>query len=508
LGGRVARDRQPLTVCDYLNADTIDHDPATDHLVRQEGIRAILGVPLVVRDKALGVLFAARRTPTPFHLADMHILTALGDFAALALDNAESLSQLRQAAEFGYLAQKQAEHARLMLERALQLERDLVRALLASDGFSDALNRLGDGLGIEVLLTDISYRPVAQTARWPYPADTARDVVEWVHHRQLDSGALHAAVRGSPAVVRAVAVVPVQHGNTPMGWIWAVARDTGTDLAAILERLGAAARIFALAQWRRRDGVAAESFSDPQGLWGFLAWPTLSDAAMRQVTAQWPLLSRPHRCLVIHLNTGGVDEHAVQFAQLYQLCRELSPRAVWLRYGQRVVGFSDDLSLASWQAVADTIAQRLAWPNDRMRWLYGDVTRDLSADVRDVRQMATMLDHYGPRLKSWMTPYARLKLVWDLAQGDDDRLRRFVREHLGPLVEQPELMETLAAYFASGRNQMKTAKELGIHLNTLRYRLAKTANLLGQRLDESDKRLGLEVAVTVWQTVTLALSPG
>jgi len=54
---------------------------------------------------------------------------------------------------------------------------------------------------------------------------------------------------------------------------------------------------------------------------------------------------------------------------------------------------------------------------------------------------------------------------------------------------------TLAAYLRDDRHLKPAAAALGIHINTLRYRLARIEELLGVRLDDVDARFLLELAV-------------
>src|SRR5205807_1994301 len=54
---------------------------------------------------------------------------------------------------------------------------------------------------------------------------------------------------------------------------------------------------------------------------------------------------------------------------------------------------------------------------------------------------------------------------------------------------------TLAAYLRDDRHLKPAAAALGIHINTLRYRLARIEKLLGVRLDDVDARFLLELAV-------------
>ncbi|MBF6133925.1 helix-turn-helix domain-containing protein [Nocardia otitidiscaviarum] len=57
------------------------------------------------------------------------------------------------------------------------------------------------------------------------------------------------------------------------------------------------------------------------------------------------------------------------------------------------------------------------------------------------------------------------------------------REHLGalldPLDEHPDLMETLRTYVGSDHSRQRTARVLGVHTNTVDYRLKRIAQLTG-----------------------------
>jgi hypothetical protein len=74
----------------------------------------------------------------------------------------------------------------------------------------------------------------------------------------------------------------------------------------------------------------------------------------------------------------------------------------------------------------------------------------------------------------------------------EDRLRA-----LGelPRVERQRLAETLAAWLAHQRHTPRIAQELHVHPQTVRYRIAKLRELLGDSLDTPDGRFELELAL-------------
>ncbi len=84
-----------------------------------------------------------------------------------------------------------------------------------------------------------------------------------------------------------------------------------------------------------------------------------------------------------------------------------------------------------------------------------------------------------------------------ICSADPDRCRAFVRAQLGGLTGDDaatrRLRATLAEFFAANSNYRATAARLGIHHNTVRYRLQRAQQILGHPLGE--RRLALELAL-------------
>jgi hypothetical protein len=92
---------------------------------------------------------------------------------------------------------------------------------------------------------------------------------------------------------------------------------------------------------------------------------------------------------------------------------------------------------------------------------------------------------------------------------DRQMARALVSERLAPLralpdAERERLMATLAAWLAHQRHTPRIAEELNVHPQTVRYRVAKLHELLGDRLDTADGRFELELALRA----DAALGPG
>ncbi len=128
---RVVRSGQPLLVPDY--ATNPDASPAWARL----GIRALIGVPLLVGERAIGAIgLFARRPGVVFTREQVDTVATIARLAAIGIENARLYTQARQRAE---ALQALAQTARsisssLDLQTVLNLIAEQAKALLKSDG--------------------------------------------------------------------------------------------------------------------------------------------------------------------------------------------------------------------------------------------------------------------------------------------------------------------------------------------------------------------------------------
>lgn len=77
--GRIAAERRPVKIAE------VDHSNVINPILREKGIRSLLGVPLVVQGEVLGVLHVGTLKPRDFGDDDVELLQLVGDRVALAL---------------------------------------------------------------------------------------------------------------------------------------------------------------------------------------------------------------------------------------------------------------------------------------------------------------------------------------------------------------------------------------------------------------------------------------
>ena len=93
--GRIAAERRPIYIAD------VDHADVLNPILRMNGVRSLLGVPLLVEGATLGVLHVGTVTPREFTPADAALLQLAAAQAAPAIDRArlfEALDREHRAA--------------------------------------------------------------------------------------------------------------------------------------------------------------------------------------------------------------------------------------------------------------------------------------------------------------------------------------------------------------------------------------------------------------------------
>jgi len=87
-----------------------------------------------------------------------------------------------------------------------------------------------------------------------------------------------------------------------------------------------------------------------------------------------------------------------------------------------------------------------------------------------------------------------------LATSDLDQARRFIAEELGPLANTDDvtvrIAATLRVYFSELGNATRTARRLGVHKNTVIYRIQQAEEMLGRKIEERSLELQMALSLT------------
>jgi transcriptional regulator with GAF, ATPase, and Fis domain len=138
VGGIVAATGGPYFTNLYLMDDRLKHHSEVDEIVREEGLVAILGVPLILGGRVIGVLFASDRRQRTFQPEEVNLLSSLGALAALALENARLFQDLQRAVDELHVANERDRVHSGNIQWAASVHERLT-ALVAEGGDTGAL---------------------------------------------------------------------------------------------------------------------------------------------------------------------------------------------------------------------------------------------------------------------------------------------------------------------------------------------------------------------------------
>jgi GAF domain-containing protein/sugar diacid utilization regulator len=489
VGGRVIATGAPAWVSNYLEAGDVPHDRTFDGLVIPEGMVALLGVPLLVGEEVIGVLFAADRTERPFEPDEVALFSAFADHAAIALNNARLYDESRAAL-------KQLQSALAMMERASAVHESLTRVVLTGGGADDIARLLVDHLRGAVTIFD---RSGAVTARCSLDGQSGHteqrpspDAVE-----QARQSGRWATTTDSTGLWHSAAAI--QAGDIPLGALLLTRHQEPSPVdVRTLER---AAQIMGLLILKETAVAEAEERVSGELLTELLvSAPPVTPAQRARAHARGIDLTALNVIVVAKSETKTVQEVS---RRLYALSPE------WKGLG------GEHLGRAALLATAPDAA-RLA------EAVHSDLRRELGSPVRVVAE--TVDGHNWGRAfdiagkccdlmrilgvhdqGSTTEPYAMFALLFDTERATD--LHRFLDNALEPLLahdtrRSTQLVATLSAYFANAGNVTRTAAALHVHLNTLLKRLDRVDSILGKGWRAPDRALPLQVALRLYDIRT------
>ncbi|MEV6624093.1 GAF domain-containing protein, partial [Amycolatopsis sp. NPDC051114] len=289
LGGLVAQTARPYATADYFHDDRFKHTRHIDSGVQDEGLTAILGVPLAIGPKVLGVLFASDRGSREFSADEVALLSSLADHAAIALDSANLLDQTRRAvAELNEANATIRAHTEAM-ERAQDAHDRLTDLVLRGGDLPDVAAAVAGVLHGDLTVYDADRTLLASSAE---PA-------------ALDPDALFAARAAGRAVsTKDTWVCAVQAGPELLGSLVLAGRDGLTDPdRRLFERAGV---VTALLLMLRRSVVRAEDEVRGELLTDLLTAPDRNPRALLARGRRLGIdLSAPHAVLVAHADGGS-----------------------------------------------------------------------------------------------------------------------------------------------------------------------------------------------------------
>jgi GAF domain-containing protein/sugar diacid utilization regulator len=488
VGGRVIATGAPAWVSNYLKTRDVPHDRTFDGLVVPEGMVALLGVPLLVGAKVIGVLFAADRTERPFEYDEVALLSAFADHAAVALNNARLYDESRSALKQLQTAYLTIEHQVAIMERAQSVHESLTRVVLKGGGADEIARLLVEHLHGAVTIFDRAGAVTAQAPGSPAVRPGPQAAPEAVQQAR-QSGRWATTTEGTDLWHSAAAI---QAGGTGLGALLLTrAQEPGPVDIRTLER---AAQIMGLLILKETAVAEAEE--------------RVSGELLTELLVSVPPVGPAQRA---RAHARGVD---ITLLNVIVVAMSATERASEL--GRRLYALSSEWNgLAGEHLGRATLLTATSDPARLAETVHSRLRRELGSPVRVVAEKIVD-DNWGRAFEiagkccdvmqilgvtdrgSTVEPYAMFALLFDTGRGPD--LDRFLADSLEPLLthdrrHSTQLVATLSSYFGNSGNLTRTAKALHVHLNTLLKRLDRVEAILGKHWRAPDRALQLQVAL-------------
>jgi sugar diacid utilization regulator len=496
--------KQPVLVGDAM----LDPRPIHSTMVAWN-VHALLGVPMVLRGAVIGILFFDDQgRPHQYSDADLEAIATFANLSAIVVAQARTTAKLR--ASLSTVARQNK-----ALRQAAIAENRLAELVLDGAGLAEIAGAVAQLTGKPCAIDAADGRRMAEGM--PPGTETAVQLLDAEARARPEVASALAGVRAGDATVvgpfpaagiaHRFLVSPVMvHGEE---WGRIVLKECPARLSAFDALVArGAATIVALEFSAERRAAAVHAQTRETLLRDLIAGVGDEATLTRRAAVHALLVEDPHvMCLVRDERAahGGIELEAVRAA-----VPELA--------GALVAGVPDGVVLvlpASGPSVCDPIAsavelmERLLEAAPGTTWIaaVSQVFSGVAGFARsydDICQVGRCLTTFcgdGTRRVLSVSELGSGRLfLSSTARADADR---FVRQTLGPLVAHPDrsmrdLLATLSVFCTASHSVRQAAEQLGVHENTIRYRLGRITELTGLDVAaNADHQLASQLATLV-----------
>ncbi len=497
----VVETRLPFTTPDYLHDNRFAHDPKLDETFRDEGIAALVGVPLLWEDEVIGLLFVADRYHRTHTAQSISVLCTLATHAAVAIKNAMAFEQSGAALRSAESARAELERHARNVQAAADAHEQMTSLLAKGASLATLCESVAALMGGSVLVLDEAAQVIARGAAPHYAGTGAGAYAPHGEHsielaqalrqsRQMGRSVLAYETNGEACRVNAVI-----GGHDVLGAVL-LFRQEPLEAMAIrtFERCTSVVGIVLLS----RERMEATKSRDAATLLRSLVSPRQDDLALLGERAErfGLQLAQPTSLLLLEMGdpTTGYAARRMRLTQPLQgvLFDEIDGVLVIL------------CATTKADEVRRTMAEIAGQFGGDFR---GVLSRPIAAPAEipalhaTLRRALPVLARIG--IEGHIVGQNDLALYSTLFEThDQSSLASFLQATIGVLTSRDEergsdLAWTLLCYFEANQNAKVAAQRLGIHVNTVRQRLAHIEDLVGH-WGSASRALELHMALRLW----------
>lgn len=472
--GKIAEGTGSAQAIEYVSDPDIIHVPEIDETVRQEGVRSIMGAPLLRDGVLLGALLVAERYQRRYTSEEVWLVESMSALACVALSNARLIGDMQAAIDERDRLQLSLEQERHSLANEQTFERALVDCAVSADPYGQFLATLvahwGDGIW---LLDDIG-----KTLRGTRDAPVAGVVLEKAlvrSHRGGEVAAVFGDTTPGAGEPTEFSLLAVGAATRVLGGILVVGAPSQA-LERLLRRAAVMLSVLRLMDENTREKAVKAQTELVHALLG----PTESFEPSAILRAGRFGLVQGEPVFVHVIESDSRAALVVDVLRTHRAHAAGNVAGAVAEYNGRAVCVLPDNA-------GEDIVQQLA-------------RRQVSATVGVERETQLLGSIAGAHGRAEQTAQAMLALgLSDQAASSAElgtvgmlmtsaapaQVQTIIDVELAPLLDYDaqrgaQLMETLWEFFSADRHQVRTAERLHVHPNTLRQRLDRIAVLLGE----------------------------
>jgi sugar diacid utilization regulator len=494
-------------------ADTLADPRPLQSAMRRWRVRSLLGVPMVSRGETIGILcLDSEDTPMEFSDFDQELALSFAELAATAINQVQLTAQLRGSLD------AQARQVD-MLRRARRMEGQLADIALRGSGVRELGEAVARLLAKPCAIYDEHFRCLTWSGGSDALHSALRGLGDLRHHPAVEP-AVQALRPGRPQYIQPLPLLGIAHRLlvTAIGL-----REERQGYLVVAEVAGQFGQLDEVIARRAAHNIALDrsrvrldqdmEWHAIEALVGSLIRGEHEEIEARSASLGVDITRRRVVCVVAARDGGTITRLSPrQVAHL--LTDKDSPSATLAAWSGSDIALIvevpaqlDAAGAVGWVRTRLTTVLKTLSPDERLQATISTIVespRDDHRAHREARQVLKCMREHVPEagpsvLAADDIGVARLLL----ASASREEARQFARDTFGPLLsahsgKSEELLATLDAFLRRGRNVRDCADELGVHPNTVRYRLSGIERLTGLALttDDSDY-LGAQIAMTV-----------
>lgn len=466
--------------------------------MRRWNAQSVLGVPMVLHDEVIGVVYLdSENTLVEFSAADQELAVAFADLGATAIRQAQLTARLRSSLSTVATQNEQ-------LRQAASLEEQLTEIVLRGSSLREISDTVARLLGKPCAIYDNALRrrvlsSPAQSGQNFTPKLLDKDICEAPVVRE----SLAQLKPGTPLVIQPLPWLGLHHRLLLCAvmldgdcWGYVVVAEQGRRLSPLDE---AVVRRAAL-------NIALERSGERRA--GTVQWHTIEAFTGSLLRGEESVAALEERAEVLGLRLDVPRVVCLVAARQKGLTLKISPQMLAKRLTDRespsvvmAAPFGSDIALILELPESADHRRGVAWAKNRVRAALTGIASEEALNIaistvahapgedsrafNEARQVLSCMHHHLG------IPGTQFLTVDELGAGrlllsstDPTDALRYAHDALGPLlasdsVKTRELLTTLSVFLDAGWSVRRAARLLGVHANTIRYRTARIEQLTG-----------------------------